>query len=134
MANRSLVEQLDEVVQGTLENPRAQLPQAHEEVFAMARIAAELRSLPRPDFKARLKAELRRRKSMTTVAEPVAAVRTAAAPILTFKDVAKAIDFYQKALGARETMRFQIEESIAHAEIMIGTSTIKLAEESPAGR
>jgi len=133
MAKRSLVEQLDEVVQGILENPRAQLPQAHAEVSALARIAAELRSLPRPEFKARLKAELRRRKPMTTVAEPAAAVRTAAAPILTFNDVAKALEFYEKALGARVTMRFQIEESVAHAEIMIGTSTIKLAEEWPEG-
>ncbi len=133
MAKRSLVEELDEVVQGILENPRAQLPQAHAEVSALARIAAELRSLPRPDFKARLKAELRRRKSMTTVAEPAAAVRTVAAPILTFNDVAKALEFYEKALGARVTMRFQIGESVAHAEIMIGTSTIKLAEEWPEG-
>jgi len=109
------------------------LPQAPAEVSALARIAAELRSLPRPDFKARLKAELKGRKSMTTVAEPAAAVHTVAAPILTFNDVAKAIEFYEKALGARETMRFQIEESIAHAEIMIGTSTIKLAEEWPEG-
>jgi PhnB protein len=132
MAKRSLVEQLDAVVQGILENPRAQLPQADAEVSALARIAAELCSLPRPDFKARLKAELRRSKSMTTVAEP-AAVHTVAAPILAFKDAAKAIDFYTKALGARETMRFQIEDSIPHAEIMIGTSTIVLAEEWPEG-
>ena len=70
MVKRSLVEQFDAVVQGILENPRAQLPQAPAEVSALARIAAELRSLPRPDFKTRLKAELRRRKSMTTVANP----------------------------------------------------------------
>lgn len=133
MAKRSLVEQLDAVVQGILENPRAQLPQAHAEVSALARIAAELCSLPRPDFKARLKAELRRKKSMTTVAEPAAAVQTAAAPILTFKDAAKAIEFYKRALGASETMRFQIQESIPHAEIMIGTSTIVLTEEWPEG-
>src|SRR5260370_16804849 len=92
MAKRSLVEQLDEVVQGILENPRAQLPQAHEEVFAMARIAAELRSLPRPDFKARLKAELRRRKSMTTVAEPVPPAPTPPPPPLPFKHVPKPLD------------------------------------------
>jgi len=129
MVKRSLAEQLDEVVQGILENPRAQLPWAHEEVSTLARIAAELRKLPRPDFKADLKAELRRRKSMTTVAEPATAVRTAAAPILTFNNVAKAIEFYEKALAAKETMRFQIGESIPHAEIMIGTSTIVLSDE-----
>jgi PhnB protein len=133
MVKRSLVEQLDEVVQGILENPRAQLPQAHAEVSALARIAAELRNLPRPDFKARLKAELGRTKSMTTVAEPATAARAVAAPILTFNDVAKAIEFYKQALGARETMRFEIEERVAHAEIMIGNSTIKLAEEWPEG-
>ena len=70
---------------------------------------------------------------MTTVAEPVAAVHTVAAPILTFNDVAKAIEFYKKALGARETMRFQIQEGIPHAEIMIGNSTIVLADEWPEG-
>lgn len=133
MAKGSLVEKLDAVVQGILENPRAQLPPADAEISALARIAAELCSLPRPDFKARLKTELGRRKSMTTVAEPVTAVRAVAAPILTFNDVAKAIEFYTKALGARETMRFQIQESIAHAELMIGNSTIKLAEQWPEG-
>jgi PhnB protein len=133
MAKRSLAEQLDAAVQGILENPRAHLPQAHAKVSALARIAADLRRLPRSDFKARLKADLGRRKSMTTVAEPVAAVHTAAAPILTFKDAAKALEFYKKALGARETMRFQIQESIPHAEMMIGNSTIVLTEEWPEG-
>jgi PhnB protein len=133
MAKRSRAEQLDAVVQRILENPRAPLPQADAKVAALARIAAELRGLPRPDFKARLKAELRRRKSMTTLTEPAAAVRAVAAPILTFNDVAKAIEFYKKVLGARETMRFQIQQSVAHAEIMIGNSTIKLAEEWPEG-
>ena len=52
---------------------------------------------------------------------------------LLVKNYDEAIDFYTKALGARETMRFQIEDSIPHAEIMIGTSTIVLAEEWPEG-
>jgi PhnB protein len=133
MPKRSLVEQLDAAVQGILENPRARVRQADAELSELAHIAAELRGLPRPDFKAHLKEELRRRRPMTTVAEPAAAVHTVAAPILTFKDVAKAIEFYKTALGARETMRFQVEESIPHAEIMIGTSTIVLAHEWPEG-
>ncbi|MGB9232776.1 MAG: VOC family protein [Terriglobales bacterium] len=132
MAKRSLVEQLDAVVQGMLENPRAQLPQGDAEVTALARIAAELRNLPRPNFKARLKAELGRSKSMTTIAEPVA-IHTVAAPILVFKDAAKAIEFYTKALAARETMRFQLPDGIPHAEIVIGTSTIVLSDEWPEG-
>jgi PhnB protein len=133
MAKRSLVEQLDAAVQGILENPRAGLPPTDAEVTVLARIAAELYHLPRPDFKARLKAELRRRKSMTTITEPAATVHTTAAPILVFKDAARAIEFYKKALGARETMRFQTEGTVPHAEIMIGSSIIVLRDEWPEG-
>ncbi|MGA9352945.1 MAG: VOC family protein [Terriglobales bacterium] len=133
MVKRSLVEQLDEVVQRLLENPRAQLPPAHEDISALARIAADLRRLPRPEFKADLKAELRRRKPMTTAVEPTVALNNVAAPILTFKDVAKAIDFYATALGARQTMRFEVGDKVAHAEIMIEDSKIVLAEEWPDG-
>ncbi len=133
MAKRSLVEQLDAAVQGILENPRTVLPKADPEVSALARIAADLRYLPRPEFQASLKAELRRRKSMTTVAEPATAVRTTALPTLAFKDPAKAIELYKKAFGARETMRFQIDDNIPHAEIVIGNSTIVLTDEWPEG-
>jgi len=134
MSKRSLAEQLDAVVQGVLENPRTR-PQKDERLAPLARITAELRSLPRPEFKARLKKDLRRRKSMTTttVAEPVAAVHTTALPILAFKNAAKAIEFYTKSLAAREIMRFEVHGNIPHAEIAIGSSTIVLTEEWPEG-
>ncbi|MGA8150273.1 MAG: VOC family protein [Terriglobales bacterium] len=133
MTKRSLAEQLDAAVQGILESPGARLPQEDERLAALARIAAELRSLPRPEFKTYLKEDLKRGKTMTTVAEPVAAVQTVAAPILTFKSAAKAIEFYTSAFGARETMRFEIHGNIPHAEIMIGKSTIMMTEEWPEG-
>ena len=44
---------------------------------------------------------------MSTIAEPVAAVHTTASPRLTFKDAAKAIEFYKQAFGAKETFRFE---------------------------
>jgi PhnB protein len=52
---------------------------------------------------------------------------------LTFKDAAKAIEFYKQAFGAKETMRFDVGGSIPHAEIMIGDSAILLSEEWPEG-
>ena len=70
---------------------------------------------------------------MSTVAEPVASVHTSASPRLTFKDAAKAIEFYKQAFGAKETMRFEVGGSIPHAEITIGDSSIKLSEEWPEG-
>lgn len=70
---------------------------------------------------------------MSTVAEPITTVHTSATPRLTFKDAAKAIEFYERAFGAKETMRFELESGIPHAEIKIGDSTILLAEEWPEG-
>lgn len=70
---------------------------------------------------------------MSTVAEPIAAVRVSATPRLAFRDPAKAIEFYQRALGAKEKFRFQIGNDIAHAELMIGDSTINVAGEWPEG-
>lgn len=70
---------------------------------------------------------------MSTVAEPVATALRSAAPRLTFKDAAKAIEFYKEAFGATETFRFEAGGSIAHAEIAIGNSRIMLAEEWPEG-
>lgn len=70
---------------------------------------------------------------MAITAEPVAGARTIAAPILAFKSPVKAIDFYKAAFGAEETMRFEIEGKVAHAEIAIGDSLLMLAEEWPEG-
>ena len=53
---------------------------------------------------------------------------------MSFKDVAKAIEFHKNAFGAKETFRFEIGGGgIAHAEIMIGDSLLMLAEEWPEG-
>lgn len=43
-------------------------------------------------------------------------------PILTVKDAKKAIEFYKRAFGAEERMRFlgPDEKSIMHAEMKIG--------------
>ena len=74
---------------------------------------------------------------MSTVAEPiakpVAAGHMTASPRLAFRDPAKAIEFYQRTLGAKETFRFQVGDSIPHAEIMIGDSVIDITGEWPEG-
>jgi uncharacterized glyoxalase superfamily protein PhnB len=53
-------------------------------------------------------------------------------PSLVVAGAAKAIDFYKKALGAEEVMRFPAPDgSIMHAEIRIGDSTVMLGDEMP---
>jgi PhnB protein len=53
-------------------------------------------------------------------------------PYLIFKDAAAAIAFYVEAFGATEKFRMAGPGGgIAHAEILIGDSTIMLADEAP---
>lgn len=53
-------------------------------------------------------------------------------PSLFVAGAAKAIDFYKKALGAEEMMRFPAPDgTIMHAELRIGDSPIMLGDEMP---
>jgi PhnB protein len=53
-------------------------------------------------------------------------------PSLAIAGAAEAIEFYKKALGAEEVMRFPGPDGLLmHAEIRIGDSTIMLADEMP---
>jgi len=132
--DRLKIDQLNRAVDAMLVRADGKLPKADASVEPLVRIAAELRDLPREEFKTRLKADLLEgRKIMSTVAEPIAAVRTTASPSLSFKDAAKAIEFYKNALGARETFRFEAGGRVAHAEMAIGDSIIMLADEWPEG-
>ncbi|HEY1656907.1 MAG TPA: VOC family protein [Candidatus Sulfotelmatobacter sp.] len=127
------IEQLNKAVDAMLARTDGRAPKLEAEIEPLVRIAAELRNLPSASFKARLKSELGGKKSMSTVAEPVTAVGKTASPRLAFRDPAKAIEFYQRALGAKEMFRFQVGDDIPHAEMKIGDSTIDITGEWPEG-
>ena len=53
-------------------------------------------------------------------------------PYLTVQNAARALEFYTRALGAKEVMRMDAPGGkIAHAEIKIGDSMIMLSDEMP---
>jgi PhnB protein len=53
-------------------------------------------------------------------------------PYLIIRDAARALEFYKKAFGATEVMRFPAPGGkIGHAEIKIGDGVVMLADESP---
>ena len=60
-----------------------------------------------------------------------AATRQTATAHMRVNDAAAAIEFYQKAFGAREIARFVAGGHIAYAEISIGNSVITLGESAP---
>jgi PhnB protein len=127
------IEQLNQAVEKMLARTDGMVGKVAAEIEPLVRIAADLRNLPNASFKARLKSELEGRKRMSTVAEPVTAVRMTASPRLAFRDPAKAIELYKQALGAKETFRFEVGGSIPHAELMLGDSTIDVTGEWPEG-
>src|SRR5580698_3007925 len=138
MAKRSLKPgdqfyQLNKAVDAMLAGSGA--PKVDPGIEPLVRLARDLRDLPRKEFKARLKDELlkpelpKEKTTMPTVAEPGTAARAGALPHITLKDTAKAIEFYQKALGAIETFRFEIGGQIPHAEIKISDTVFGLSDE-----
>lgn len=53
-------------------------------------------------------------------------------PYLVIKDAAKAIEFYEKAFGAKEIGRISTPDGkVGHSELQVGDSRIMLSEESP---
>src|SRR5262245_23462604 len=53
-------------------------------------------------------------------------------PMITVKNAAEAIEFYQKAVDAKVTLRLDYPGGgVGHAELMIGDSPLMLADEHP---
>ena len=125
------VEQLSKAVDLMLSRTDGDLGKVEAGVKPLVRIAADLRALPREDFRERLKSQLQGRASMA-VAEPVVtsrSTRIVGMPHITVKNAAEAIAFYEKALGAVETFRFEVGGHIPHAEMRIGETIFGISDE-----
>src|SRR5690348_10023313 len=129
MGGEKKFEQLNQALEKMLAPKDGRVSKAGADIEPLVRIAADLRNLPSASFKARLRSELGGKKRMSTVAEPVAAVRVTAAPRIAFRDPTKAIEFYKCPLGAKEKFRFEVGDSVPHAELMIGESQIEITGE-----
>jgi PhnB protein len=84
-----------------------------------------------PQLAAVLMSNLKGREVMAGKQKAVPAGFHTATPCLTINGAGRAIEFYKKALGATEVMRFAHGDKIAHAEIQIGDSKIMLSDEFP---
>jgi PhnB protein len=136
MANSSLPEQLellDQALSRIFADPEAPLLASEAEIEPLLRIAAELRDLPRQEFRSRLKDDLAGKAPLPAVAQPAATVhKTTATTYLCVRDAAAAIEFYKTAFGATELMRITgADDKIMHACITIDGAPIMLADEFP---
>jgi PhnB protein len=133
MAKLSRFERLDQAIASLFSRTNALPPQSDTEIAPLVSLAGELRGMPREEFIQRLGSDLERSSSMAATAEPITAVHTQAAPALRFRKAGPAIEFYKRAFGAVEIMRFENEGGIGHAELVIGDAKIMLGEEWPQG-
>ncbi|HEX4075343.1 MAG TPA: VOC family protein [Candidatus Acidoferrales bacterium] len=138
MANNTQSEQLDKIVSALLGPPGAPVSRADAarrldmSLAPVFEVIRDLRDLPRPNFKARLKADLERRVTMASTARAVPEFRATITPYLSVKGASAAISFYEKALGATELFRInQPDGRVGHAELNIGGAKIYLADEFP---
>jgi len=113
MPKRSPIDPLDRQVEALLGRAGAGVPDP--ELAPFMNIARNLRELPREKFKARLKSQLERKSSMASASETSSALRQTATASLRIKYVGTALEFYQKAFGAREISRFEAGGQIPHA-------------------
>jgi len=140
MPKRSPAEQLDLVISAMLARPQHRLSlRPSPSVAKIETLVRSLRDLPRPEFKAALKADLQRRISMNEAAAPSAAPKNPApfrrpdfpniAPYFLVKGAPKFIDFLVSAFEGAERIRIpRPDGGIMHAEVAIGNSVIELGD------
>ncbi len=125
MPERNLIEQFDRAVDAVLAGRPESAPLDPELASALV-IAADLRDLPDPNFKLRLKGELMP-STMTAVA-----TRHAVTPYFVVEGASDLIEFLKATFRATEMARFpKPDGTIMHAAVQIGDSIVEMGDASP---
>src|ERR1039457_4012565 len=132
MAERDHIEQLNIAVEAMLSG--AETPAALDRpTRELLRIARQLRTLPRGDFRRRLMTELKE-KAMATAAttptvNPLREGFHTLTPYVIVNGATQFLDFLKEAFEAEERFRVpKPDGTIMHAEVTIGDSIIELAD------
>ena len=135
MAERSIIDQLDDAVTALLEQREHVVSEADRELAELVAVARELRGLPSEQFRVALKEQLGGKDDMNTAAKQIESTPQTATtlyPHLVYRNAAAAIDFYKRAFGATELMRLnEPSGKVGHAELQIGNAMFSLSDEYP---
>ena len=129
MPERALIDRADEMVNAILERGDATAALRDPELAPLARVAANLRHYPRPEFTARLRTHLERR---TTMSAPLVTTNirqgfTTITPYLHVKE-SGLVDFLARAFGAEETFSARGSAGGVHREVRVGNSMMMIGE------
>jgi PhnB protein len=132
VGDRALVDRLDHIVDAILRRGDATAALNDRRLAPLARIAADLRHYPGPDFKAQLRANLERRTIMSSaiVATQIREGFTTITPYVTVRG-AGLLDFLTRVFDAAETHSAQGSAGGVHREVRIGNSMIMIGEMGP---
>ena len=132
MAERSIIDQLDDAVSALLAGRETESATVDQSVVALLAVAQQLRGLPRDEFKNHLRDELIRSNEMSSPVMKPAPAPTTLSVYLCFNNAAGAIEYYKEAFGAEELSRLaEPSGKIGHAEIKLGETVIMLSDEYP---
>jgi PhnB protein len=133
MAERSIIDQLDDAVAAMAEGRQVDPANLEPQLSALLNVAQDLFGLPRESFKAELERQLTRRDDMSSpVLQPETNPVRSLSLYMTVKGAGAAIDFYREAFGAQELSRLaEPDGKIGHAEIQIGNTVVMLSDEYP---
>lgn len=140
MAERDLADRLDETIDAIVARANATAALREGDLAPLARIAADLRHYPRPEFKARLRAQLERRTDMTaastmTTRPEATAIREGFTTVTPYIRVAEAglVDFLTQVFDAQETFSGRGGGGGMHREVRVADSMIMIGEGETAG-
>jgi uncharacterized glyoxalase superfamily protein PhnB len=139
MAERSIIDQLDDAITGLLARSEPVVSESSGELQELVAIARELRGLPSQQFRAALKEQLGGKQNMSTAAEQVEPVPDnepkkkfkregfhTLTPYLIAKPAVELVDFVKQAFGAVESFRATGSAGGLHCEVRIGDSTVMI--------
>ncbi|MGH9202117.1 MAG: VOC family protein, partial [Vicinamibacterales bacterium] len=132
MTDGALSDRLDHTVDAILKRGDATAALRDPELAPLAKLAADVRHYPSPGFRARLRANLERRTTMSS-AMITTQVREGFATITPYLTVREAglLDFLTRVFGAVETGSMQGSAGRVHREVRIGDSMIAIDEGGP---
>lgn len=128
MAERSIIDQLDDAVSALLAN-REPVVAADRELNELVAVARELRGLPSEQFRAALKDELGGKDKMSTAVKSKKFKREdfhTVTPYLIVKPAVELVDFVKQAFGAVESFRATGSAGGLHCEVKIGESVVMI--------
>lgn len=127
MAERSIIDQLDDAVTALLAKREPAVNDADRELAELVAVARELHGLPSEEFRAALKEQLGRKEKMSTAAKQIKREGFhTVIPYLTVKPAVELIDFVKQAFGAVESFRTTGSAGGLHCEVRIGDSVVMI--------